>query len=67
MSISFGPIIMNSPETLPNVQKAVRWHPPSYDIRVEDVPVPRYKYPLLGQGLISDLTFIGFSIRTMPL
>jgi len=24
------------------VHKAVRWHPPSYDIRVEEIPVPEY-------------------------
>ncbi|KAF8630891.1 hypothetical protein AX17_005249 [Amanita inopinata Kibby_2008] len=26
-------------------QKAVRWHPPSYDIRVEDVPIPQIQDP----------------------
>lgn len=28
---------------IPSEQKAIRWHPPSYDIRVETVPVPRYE------------------------
>lgn len=23
------------------MQKAVKWYPPSYDIRVEQVPIPR--------------------------
>ncbi|TFK40676.1 alcohol dehydrogenase [Crucibulum laeve] len=26
-------------------QKAVRWHPPSYDIRVESVPIPKIQNP----------------------
>ncbi|KIK03332.1 hypothetical protein K443DRAFT_654096 [Laccaria amethystina LaAM-08-1] len=26
-------------------QKAIRWHPPSYDIRVESVPVPQIQHP----------------------
>ncbi|EKM79356.1 hypothetical protein AGABI1DRAFT_113930 [Agaricus bisporus var. burnettii JB137-S8] len=30
---------------LPEIQKAIRWHPPSYDIRVEDVPVPSIQHP----------------------
>ena len=25
----------------PSEQKAIRWYPPSYDIRVETVPVPQ--------------------------
>ncbi|KAJ3566113.1 hypothetical protein NP233_g7203 [Leucocoprinus birnbaumii] len=36
---------MTSPQTLPDTQKAVRWHPPAYDIRVEDVPAPRIQHP----------------------
>ncbi len=24
------------------IQKAVRWYPPKYDIRVEAVPIPQY-------------------------
>ncbi|PFH53888.1 hypothetical protein AMATHDRAFT_136465 [Amanita thiersii Skay4041] len=30
---------------LTSTQKAVRWHPPSYDIRVEDVPIPQIQHP----------------------
>ncbi|TFK27963.1 alcohol dehydrogenase [Coprinopsis marcescibilis] len=26
-------------------QKAVRWHPPSYDIRVEEIPIPEIQHP----------------------
>ena len=25
----------------PRTHRAVRWHPPSYDVRVEDVPFPQ--------------------------
>lgn len=31
--------------SIPEVQKAVRWHPPSYDIRVDEVPVPKIVDP----------------------
>ncbi|KAK7044235.1 hypothetical protein VNI00_007957 [Paramarasmius palmivorus] len=31
--------------TLPTTQKAVRWYPPKYDVRVETVPVPEIKDP----------------------
>ncbi|EAU85885.1 alcohol dehydrogenase [Coprinopsis cinerea okayama7 len=27
------------------LQKAVRWHPPSYDIRVEEIPIPQIEHP----------------------
>ncbi|EIN04314.1 hypothetical protein PUNSTDRAFT_116533 [Punctularia strigosozonata HHB-11173 SS5] len=30
---------------LPEIQKAIRWHPPSYDIRVEDIPIPSLEQP----------------------
>ncbi|KAJ7291261.1 chaperonin 10-like protein [Mycena rebaudengoi] len=33
---------MSSPET---TMKAIRWHPPSFDIRVETVPVPKIEDP----------------------
>lgn len=36
---------MASPQILPDTQRAIRWHPPSYDIRVEEVPVPRIQHP----------------------
>lgn len=36
----------NQPMVPDQLQKAVRWHPPSYDIRVEDVPAPQL-VPLL--------------------
>ncbi|EDR13725.1 uncharacterized protein LACBIDRAFT_244943 [Laccaria bicolor S238N-H82] len=29
----------------PTFQKAIRWHPPSYDIRVESIPVPQIQHP----------------------
>ncbi|KAF8798824.1 hypothetical protein BYT27DRAFT_7121893 [Phlegmacium glaucopus] len=29
----------------PSEQKAIRWHPPSYDIRIETVPVPQIQHP----------------------
>lgn len=33
---------MASIPSLPKEQSAIRWHPPSYDIRVETIPVPKY-------------------------
>ncbi|KAF5338935.1 hypothetical protein D9611_008700 [Ephemerocybe angulata] len=30
---------------LTGLQKAIRWHPPSYDIRVDEVPIPRILHP----------------------
>ncbi|KXN88160.1 S-(hydroxymethyl)glutathione dehydrogenase [Leucoagaricus sp. SymC.cos] len=36
---------MTSPPTLPETQRAIRWYPPSYDVRVEDVPVPKILHP----------------------
>ncbi|CCL98739.1 uncharacterized protein FIBRA_00744 [Fibroporia radiculosa] len=30
---------------LSGMQRAVRWHPPAYDIRVEDVPIPQIVEP----------------------
>ncbi|KAF9788612.1 chaperonin 10-like protein [Thelephora terrestris] len=29
----------------PKTHRAVRWHPPSYDVRVEDVPFPKVEHP----------------------
>lgn len=29
-------------EGFPKTHRAVRWHPPSYDVRVEDVPFPKW-------------------------
>ncbi|KAL0960855.1 hypothetical protein HGRIS_005871 [Hohenbuehelia grisea] len=34
-----------SSDSLPKMQKAVRWHPPSYDVRVEEIPVPKLEHP----------------------
>ena len=31
------------------MQKAVKWYPPSYDIRVERVPIPRLIHPVMIQ------------------
>ncbi|KAF8158264.1 chaperonin 10-like protein [Crassisporium funariophilum] len=36
---------MTTPISPSGQQKAVRWHPPSYDIRVETVPVPQIQFP----------------------
>ncbi|KAJ2935171.1 hypothetical protein H1R20_g1978, partial [Candolleomyces eurysporus] len=30
---------------LNGMQKAVRWHPPSYDVRVDDIPIPQIEHP----------------------
>jgi len=35
---------MAAPDS-PSEQKAIRWYPPSYDIRVETVPVPQIQHP----------------------
>jgi len=29
-------------QDFPKTHRAVRWHPPSYDVRVEDVPFPKW-------------------------
>ncbi|KIM43326.1 hypothetical protein M413DRAFT_444156 [Hebeloma cylindrosporum] len=31
--------------SLPQEQSAIRWHPPSYDIRLETIPVPKIQNP----------------------
>ena len=35
-------LLTNMSSSEPTFQKAIRWHPPSYDIRVESIPVPQY-------------------------
>ncbi|KAJ7163308.1 chaperonin 10-like protein [Mycena filopes] len=34
-----------APNSMPETMKAIRWHPPSLDIRVETIPVPRIQDP----------------------
>ncbi|OBZ65101.1 putative zinc-type alcohol dehydrogenase-like protein AdhB [Grifola frondosa] len=39
-------VLMASSESqLSGTQRAVRWYPPSYDIRVETVPIPQVEHP----------------------
>jgi hypothetical protein len=28
-----------------NLMKAIRWHPPAYDQRLEDIPIPTLQHP----------------------
>lgn len=30
-------------DEFPTTHRAVRWHPPGYDVRVEDVPFPQWE------------------------
>ncbi|KAF5315322.1 hypothetical protein D9619_006996 [Psilocybe cf. subviscida] len=41
-NLIFPPTILH---TMAETQKAVRWHPPSFDIRVESVPIPKIEHP----------------------
>jgi len=34
---------MSESNQFPKTHRAVRWHPPSYDVRVEDVPFPQWE------------------------
>lgn len=40
---------------LPKTHRAVRWHPPSYDVRVEDVPFPKWE---IEPGTPSDCDLV---------
>jgi hypothetical protein len=40
----------------PSEQKAIRWYPPSYDIRVETVSVPQCEYFFLSRSYLSFIT-----------
>ena len=48
----------------PKTHRAVRWHPPSYDVRVEDVPFPQWAISGISsddRGTHSSSKYIGLS------
>ena len=42
-NVAFVEMTQETQQEFPETHRAVRWHPPSYDVRVEDVPFPKWE------------------------